>query len=354
MDGFEWNKIIGAILGTMLFVLAIGFIAEAIYRPIEGRGVGYALPEVAVEGDGPENGGGDVVVAEVSPLAGLLAAANVDAGQRQSRKCFACHNFEEGAANKVGPRLWDIVGRPVASEDDFNYSEAMQEYGASGAHWTYDELDQYLTSPKALVAGTKMSFAGMSKPEERADLLAFLRTLSATPVPFPDPQATAAGEAAPVAEGESPGAAAELEAPPVAEPEAPPAEPVAAAVAPVADGLAASVAAASTDAGERVSRKCAACHDFREGGVKRVGPPLWGIVGRAVAAEGDFAYSPAMAAFGATGAAWTIEILDAYLANPKALVPGTKMTFPGIADEQERIELLAYLQTLGGSPPAAE
>lgn len=345
MDGFEWNKIIGAILGTMLFVLAIGFIAEAIYRPIEGRGVGYALPGVAVEGGEPEDGGGDVVIAEVLPLAGLLAAADVDAGQRQSRKCFACHNFEEGAANKVGPRLWDIVGRPVASEDDFNYSEAMAEYGASGAHWTYDELDQYLTSPKALVAGTKMIFAGMSKPEERADLLAFLRTLSATPVPFPAPQAGAAGEAAPVAEGESPGAAAE--------PEAPPAEPVAADT-PVADGLAASVAAASPDAGERVSRKCAACHDFREGGAKRIGPPLWGIVGRAVAAEGDFAYSPAIVAFGATGAAWTIEILDAYLANPKALVPGTKMIFPGMPDEQERIELLAYLQKLGGSPPSAE
>jgi len=189
MDSFELNKIIGAVLGTLLFVMGVGFLAEAIYHPIEGNGPGYNLPEPEVA----EAGAPAEEEAE-TPLAVLLASASADRGASAVRKCQSCHNFGEGEPNKTGPHLFGVVGRPEGGLSDFAYSEGMLEHNANGDVWTYENLNAFITSPKTYVPGTKMTFAGVRSPEERADILAYLQTLSNDPVPFPEPEAAAPAE----------------------------------------------------------------------------------------------------------------------------------------------------------------
>jgi cytochrome c len=196
MDSFELNKIIGAVLGTLLFVMGVGFVAEAIYAPIEDRGPGYSLPEP----EGEQGAEPAEPEAPAVPLGVLLASANAEQGANAVRKCQSCHNFGEGEANKQGPMLYGVVGRPIASHEGFSYSEALAAHEAAGETWTYENLDHFLAAPNAFANGTKMKFAGVKSPEERANILAYLSTLSASPVPFPPPEAAPAAEA-PAAEG---------------------------------------------------------------------------------------------------------------------------------------------------------
>lgn len=180
MDSFELNKIMGAVLGTLMFVMGVGFLAEAIYHPLEDRGPGYALPEPEVA-----EAGGAVEAAPEVPLGVLLASASVDRGTAAVRKCQSCHNFGEGEPNKQGPNLYHIVGATKAHMPDFAYSDILLQQKAEGQVWSYENLNAFLTNPKAYAPGTKMSFAGVRSPEERADILAYLQTLSPEPLPFP-------------------------------------------------------------------------------------------------------------------------------------------------------------------------
>src|SRR5690554_5841363 len=134
MDSFELNKIMGAVLGTLLFIMAIGFVAEAVYHPIQGQGPGYALPEPeAVASTGPVEAAPPAV-----PLGLLLASADVDRGASAARKCMACHTFGEGEPNKQGPHLYDVVGRAEGSVADFSYSDALKAHHEAGDTWTYE------------------------------------------------------------------------------------------------------------------------------------------------------------------------------------------------------------------------
>ncbi|MGV3490000.1 MAG: c-type cytochrome [Devosia sp.] len=202
MDSFELNKIIGAILGTLLFVMGVGFLAEAVYSPIEGRGPGYALPEPEVVA------GGEAAPEVVAvPISVLLASSDPAAGQAAARKCASCHNFGEGEPNKTGPGLYGVVGRLEGSHEGFAYSDGMLAHNAAGDVWSYENLDKFLLAPRDYTPGTKMAFAGVKDDAERANIIAYLSTLSASPVPFPEPPAADAtpaaegGEAVPLAEG---------------------------------------------------------------------------------------------------------------------------------------------------------
>lgn len=182
MDSFELNKIIGAILGTLLFVMGAGFLAEAIYHPIEGRGPGYTLPEPeGTEGSGPAEP--EVVV----DIGTLLASADIAQGERAIAKCKGCHNFEEGAANKAGPVLYGIAGRQIASVDGFAYGDALSAMGAAGDNWTYDHLNDFLLAPKGFAPGTKMNFGGVKNDAERANIIAYLSSISPGAPAFPPP-----------------------------------------------------------------------------------------------------------------------------------------------------------------------
>ena len=191
MDSFEVNKILGAILGTLLFVMGLGFLAEAIYAPIEGKGPGYTLAG-AVEHDG-ETVETAEPVAETS-ISVLLASASAEAGEGVARRCAACHTFEPGGANKQGPNLYDIVGRPIASNESFAYSDALIEAQQRDGTWSFEHLDAFLLGPKAYAPGTKMTFGGLTRDQERADLLAYLQSLSDSPVPLPEAEAEAPAE----------------------------------------------------------------------------------------------------------------------------------------------------------------
>lgn len=115
-----------------------------------------------------------------------MAAADPASGQNVAKKCQICHDVSKAAANRIGPHLWGVVDRPVATVPDFAYSQAMLAFSAGGTKkWTYDELGVYLENPKAHVPGTKMAFAGLPDQNQRAQLVAFLRTLSDSPAPLP-------------------------------------------------------------------------------------------------------------------------------------------------------------------------
>lgn len=199
MDSFEVNKIVGAILGTLLFVMGIGFLAEAIYAP-RNAGPGYALPSP----EGTEVASARTEVA-ATPLPVLLASASAEDGATVAKKCVSCHNFGEGEGNKTGPHLFDVVGRPIAEIADFAYSDALHTAAEEHGAWNYENLNAFVTNPKKFAPGTKMGFGGLPKETDRADLLAYLQSLSQDPVPFPPvEEAPASEEAAPDAGAELP------------------------------------------------------------------------------------------------------------------------------------------------------
>ncbi|MDB5447972.1 MAG: hypothetical protein JWQ97_3289, partial [Phenylobacterium sp.] len=132
----------------------------------------------------PRSAEGPPVLAAPAPpvdLGTALAAADVGKGRQTAQVCTSCHSFDQGQ-DRTGPSLWGVVGRDVASRKTFTYSSA---FAAQTGSWTYERLDHYLTNPAKAVPGNKMGFAGLRKAEDRANVLAFLRTLSASPVPFP-------------------------------------------------------------------------------------------------------------------------------------------------------------------------
>ena len=217
MDSYEYNKFIGAFLGTVFVVFSVSLVANAIFAQPHSEKEGFAI-QVAEAGTG---GGGEAAPTEV-PIAVRMATADAAAGEAIEKRCSACHTIDKGGANKVGPNLWNLVNRPVASHEGFAYSGAMKEFSQGGSVvWDYEHLDHFLMSPKGLVKGTAMAFAGLKKPEERANLIAFLRTLSDSPAPLPEATAPTAEPASAPAEGAAP---AEGTAPAEATPEAAPAE----------------------------------------------------------------------------------------------------------------------------------
>ena len=186
MDSFEWNKIIGAVLGTAIFIFVVRVVAENVYEPEKPAKPGYVV-EGVVENAGP---GAAAPAEEAMPDWGtVLAKADVAAGKATSAKCEACHDTSNAKTIKIGPPLFGVVDRPRASIAGFSYSGAMK---AKGGTWTYDELFKFLKSPGAYIPGTKMSFAGISKIDDRINLIAFLRTNADAPAAIPAPKPAAA------------------------------------------------------------------------------------------------------------------------------------------------------------------
>jgi cytochrome c len=203
MDSFEWNKIIGAVLGTAIFIFVVRVVADAIYEPEKPAKPGYV-----VEGVVENPAGGSAAPAEeaLPDWGTVLPKADVAQGKATSSKCEACHDTSSAKTVKIGPPLFGVVDRPRASMASFSYSGAMK---AKGGSWSYDELFKFLKSPGAYVQGTKMSFAGISRAEDRVNLIAFLRTNADSPAAIPAPKpATAAATPAPAASAAAPAAGA--------------------------------------------------------------------------------------------------------------------------------------------------
>ena len=184
MDSFEINKILGAVLGTLLITLSLNIVAGAMFSPHKPEKPGYDI--VVTE---PPAGGGGTIAPPEEPIEQLLAKANPEKGTSVAKKCLACHDFAKGGPNKVGPNLYGIVNRDRATHEGFSYTAAMK---GKGGKWTIQDLNTYLISPRAFVPGTSMAFAGISKGADRADLIAYLNTLADNPAPLPTAPAQSA------------------------------------------------------------------------------------------------------------------------------------------------------------------
>jgi cytochrome c len=187
----EANKIVAGVLTAGIIVVATGVLSGLLYHP-----------KTIAENAFPIATGGETEVAEaapepVTPLPVLLASASAEDGQGTFRACAACHTPDEGGANRVGPNLWGVLGADIASHAGFNYSDALQ--GKDG-EWTYEKLYEFLKAPSDWAPGTSMSYAGLRRSEDRANVIAFLRSLSDDPLPLPEPDAAADAEA-PTSEG---------------------------------------------------------------------------------------------------------------------------------------------------------
>ncbi len=191
MDSFEVNKVAGGVLGTLLATMGLGLVAGWLYEPAAPAKPGYDLPMAAAETGGT---GDSKTAAPAKPLPVLLASANVEKGASLAKACGACHNFEKGAGAKIGPPLWGVVDRPVGSVSGFGYSEAIK---GKGGDWSLENINAFITSPKGYAPGTKMTYAGESDPQKRADILDYLHTLSDNPKPLPAVTETAPADALP-------------------------------------------------------------------------------------------------------------------------------------------------------------
>lgn len=365
MDFFEVNKLAGGLLLAGVVTIFIGIFGNTLVPKQDGgHGVephgaemAAAVPAARTEPAGPE------------PIAAMLAEADIARGESITKKCTACHTFDEGGAAKQGPNLYNIVGADIAAREGFSYSDAMAEHPGE---WSYANLNAFLFKPKTFLKGTKMTFVGLKKTRDRADLIAYLRSLSASPQPLPEGGAEEGASEPKASLPAAPGP--ERTARPTMAPEAEEAaaltrpfrggvshripEPARergwrfsligrAAAAEPAKGLAELLAAADPKKGKKVWNKCKACHTLDKGGKKRIGPNLWNIVGADVAAREGFKYSKAMVAFGGK---WTYERLDAYLTKPRKVVPGGKMAFIGLKKAKDRANVIALMRTMADEP----
>jgi len=215
-----------------------------------------------------------------------MAAGDAAKGEKVARKCKACHTLNEGGKNSLGPNLYGVLGRASGQAEGYKYSKAMV---GSGIVWEEHTFDDFIKQPKKVVPGTKMSFGGIKKATQRADLIAYFQTLRGEGV---DP-ALVQGDAA---------------------------------------------------EGSLVAEKnCIVCHSFEEGGKVVFGPNLFGIAGQPAAAIEGFRYSDALTN---SGLEWNDSNLVGFLANPDKFVPGTTARFPGLKTAKERADILAYIKTL--------
>ena len=185
MDELRLNKVFAGFLCAGLFIMAGVQIAHVLVPEQQLAKNSYVIdvPEATEGADiAPQDTGPE-------PILALLASADIAAGEKLAKKCTACHVFEAGGANKVGPALWSIVNKAKASADGYAYSTALVEFGGD---WDYQSLNAFLAKPKAYISGTKMNFAGLKKPEDRANMVAWMRTMADSQAPLPTAEDIAA------------------------------------------------------------------------------------------------------------------------------------------------------------------
>ncbi len=346
MDSMEINKAVAAFLMAGIAFMGAGLISDALVHPKELKGT-------AIKVDLPNTQTAAAAPAEAEPpIAALLASADVGRGEAgvKSLGCVACHSFNEGGKAGVGPNLYGVVGAPHGHMEGYAYSTALK---SKEGPWTYAALNEWLKKPSAYAPGTKMSYAGISDPKKRADVIDYLHSLAKDPVPLPEApakQANAAGAApaGPVAAA-APGAVAKSVADTSSSNPAAAAA-AAAATAPTGDGdISALLASADANAGKSDTTKlgCVACHSFNEGGKAGIGPNLYNVVNGPHAHMVGYDYS---AALKAKQGPWTYAELDKWLEKPSAYAPGTKMALAGVADPKQRAEIIAYLRCLSADP----
>ena len=179
MDSFELNKIIAAILMVALLVIGLGKIADGVFHVKKPKNPGY---QVEVESQLTSSTSQATEVVEKIDIAALMTLGDVASGEKIFKKCAACHSINKGGKNKIGPALYNVVGRAVGGVDDYKYSKTLASYGKE---WTFEELNGFLTKPSSYLKGTKMSYAGLRKEKDRASVIKFLNQNSDSPKLLP-------------------------------------------------------------------------------------------------------------------------------------------------------------------------
>ena len=179
MSSLEFNKIAGAVLGTLTLSVGLGIFAEIVFERPEPAKAGYEL-----SGEEPA-AAADAGAAADPPLAEVVAKASAEKGEALFGKCKSCHNLDKGGPNGNGPNLYGVIGGPKAHKADFAYTDGFKARHEKGETWTPEDFYVYIKDPKAFVPGTKVTFAGLPKTQDRANLLAYLNSKSDKPVDLP-------------------------------------------------------------------------------------------------------------------------------------------------------------------------
>ncbi len=179
MDSFELNKIIAAILMVALLVIGLGKIADGIFQVNKPKNLGYQV-EVASQVSSETSLATEMV--EKIDITAIMALGDVTSGEKIFKKCAACHSINKGGKNKIGPALYNVVGRAVGGVDDYKYSKALASYDKE---WTFEELNGFLTKPSSYLKGTKMSYAGLRKEKDRASVIKYLNQNNDSPKLLP-------------------------------------------------------------------------------------------------------------------------------------------------------------------------
>ena len=182
MDSFEFNKIAGALLFSVLIFLGLRALGETVFHVAAPEKPGYAVEVAATT---PGGSGGGTAAPAATPLHELLASADATKGQKAFKKCAACHKVDAGASGGVGPNLAGIVGKAMGAQDGFAYSKGLVAVASEKGPWSYENLNAFLLKPKAFIPGTKMSFAGVKKEADRANLMAYLKSISPDAPAYP-------------------------------------------------------------------------------------------------------------------------------------------------------------------------
>lgn len=179
MDSFELNKIIAAVLLVALLIIGIGKVSNIIFQVEKPKTPGYA---VEVEQVSTSSISTTEAVEKVIDIAALMALGDVTSGEKIFKKCAACHSINKGGKHKIGPALYNVVGRKVGGVEDYKYSKALAAYEKD---WTFEELNGFLIKPAKHIKGTKMAYAGLRKEADRASVIKYLNANSDNPLPLP-------------------------------------------------------------------------------------------------------------------------------------------------------------------------
>ena len=179
MDSFELNKIIAAVLLVALLIIGIGKVSNILFYVEKPKTPGYA---VEVEQISAGSTSSNEIVEKVVDIAALMALGDVASGEKIFKKCAACHSINKGGKHKIGPALYNVVGRKVGAIEDYKYSKALISYEKD---WTFEELNGFLIKPAKHIKGTKMAYAGLRKESDRASVIKYLNANSDNPLPLP-------------------------------------------------------------------------------------------------------------------------------------------------------------------------